>query len=134
MMTLARTRDVLIVVDDQRGNPTSALDLADGLLAVVTRIAAGERTGLGETYHLAGTGAVSWCGFAKAVFDECARIGAPSARTDPIPTSAYPTRAARPANSMLECGKFANAFDYAMPGWQTSTAHVVERLAADARD
>lgn len=58
MIALGHSRDLVTVVADQYGNPSSALDLADGLLAILDRWSAGG-AGLGETYHLAGTGSAS---------------------------------------------------------------------------
>ncbi len=131
MMTLAQTRDRLSVVADQRGNPSSAHDLADGLLAAAAALAAG-RGGTG-TYHLAGTGAASWFEFAAAIQEECARAGLPSAHVQPIATADWPTRAARPANSVLDCSKFASDFGYRMPEWRRSLPLVVSQIAETAR-
>ena len=123
MMNAARERDELRVVADQRGNPTSALDLADGLLA-----AARQGWSDGATFHLAGNGVASWAEFADAIMDECRRLGLPAARIVPIPTSDYPTRARRPENSMLDSGRFQERFRFAMPDWRTSLGAVVRRL------
>ncbi len=125
MMTLARTRDTVSVVADQRGNPTSALDLADGLLALLDSRVSG-----GATYHLAGTGDATWFDLAEHVFAECSRLGLPSATVTPVGTADYPTKATRPANSMLNSGRFAAAIGYAAPAWRESVAATVERLAA----
>jgi dTDP-4-dehydrorhamnose reductase len=130
MMSVAQSRDVLTVVGDQRGNPSSGLDLADGLLAVLASWSSGSRVGLGETHHLAGTGAASWAEFATTIFAECARRGIPHASVSPIGTHDWPTKAERPAFSMLDCGGFEQAFGFRMPEWQQSTTYVVERLAA----
>jgi len=59
-MMAAEQNQRLNVVDDQCGCPTSALDLAEGLLRVMEAWSGGRRIGLGETYHLAGTGTTSW--------------------------------------------------------------------------
>lgn len=132
MMKLAETRDEISVVADQRGNPTSALDIADGLLRILWNWAGAERTGLGEVFHVTGTGATHWCGFAAHVFAECARVGLPSASACPIGTVDFPTKAIRPANSLLDSRKFAQAFGYRAPRWQVSTSIVVNRLAVEA--
>lgn len=126
MMTLAQTRDTVSVVADQHGNPTSALDLADGLLALVDRGVTG-----GMTYHLAGTGNATWFALAEHVFTECARLGLPSATAVPVTTTEYPTKAARPANSTLECGTFTTATGYVAPAWRASVTATIERLAAN---
>ena len=131
MIRAAGQRDVLSVVDDQFGTPTSALDLAAGLVAAIDRWASGAATGLGETYHLAGSGLISWCGLASEVMANCRRLGLPHAEVRPIATADWPTTAPRPRNSALDSGKFAADFGFVMPDWRSSVASVVERLAAE---
>ena len=128
MMKLAESRDKLSVVGDQHGNPTSALDLADGLLALID---AGVPQG--ETYHLAGTGSASWADFARHIFAHCALRDLPGAEVTPIATADYPTKAARPSNSRLDCTRFKAAFAYFMPAWQSSVADVIDRIVARER-
>lgn len=129
MIEAARTRDSLSVVADQFGSPTSALDLADCLLTMIERWAAGERTGIGETYHLAGSGETSWAGIAQAVMDECRARDLPAAAVKPISTQDWPTKVARPRNSVLDSSKFARDFGSRLPDWRTSVAYAVERLS-----
>jgi dTDP-4-dehydrorhamnose reductase len=124
MMNAAKTRDELRVVDDQQGNPTNALDLADALL-----VAARQSWTSGDLFHVAGKGDASWAGFAEAIMAECAHLGQPSARIVPIPSSDYPTRAERPRNSMLDSRRFQDAFGFVMPDWRKSLPPVIERLA-----
>jgi len=130
MVDLGQQRDTLSVVADQHDNPTSALDLADAILVVARRWATGDRTGLGRTYHLAGTGIASWFDLALAVQDELARHGASSARVIPITTADWPTPAARPAYSVLDSSAFARDFGHIMPDWRTSLGTIVARLVA----
>jgi dTDP-4-dehydrorhamnose reductase len=132
MIAAAETRDVLTVVDDQFGNPSSSLDLADGILKVIDSWRQGSRTGLGETYHVAGSGTTSWCGFARAIMDECRALGLPAAEISPIRTDEWRTKAVRPRNSTLDGAKFAADFGFTMPEWRRSRATVVKRLAAEA--
>ena len=68
MLNLARTRPALRVVGDQFGNPTCALDLADGLLCVLRAWTKEPDRGLGATCHLAGEGTTDWASFARAIF------------------------------------------------------------------
>jgi dTDP-4-dehydrorhamnose reductase len=133
MMRLGAEQGSVRVVADQRGNPTSAADVAGGVLRLVRRWAAGGGDGLGRIYHLAGTGETSWAGFAEAIFECCAQDGLPFAQVEPIPTAAWPTRAPRPANSTLDSTRFATDFDYRMPHWKSSLATVVRALAETAR-
>ena len=128
----ARTRDMLTVVADQRGKPTSALDLADAILAVIGRWAEGQANGLGRTFHVAGGGEASWNDVACEVMEECRRVGVASAQVKPILTSEWPTRAQRPLNSVLDCSRFDDEFGLSLPDWRASVRHIVGRLAAGA--
>jgi dTDP-4-dehydrorhamnose reductase len=132
MLLAARERDVLTVVSDQVGSPTSALDLADALLRLATMVGAGRPGLLGEVFHVAGTGSASWFEVARHVMDEARRHGLPNAEVRPIRTADWPTRAARPAYSVLDSGKFARRADFAMPHWRVSVSEIVRRLAAGA--
>ena len=131
MMRAAETRDVVTVVRDQQGNPTSALDLADAILTVLRRWQQGGSTGLGDTYHVAGTGSASWFDFACAIFEQCRALGLPSAAVQPIKTKDWPARAARPANSCLDSDRFAADFGFRMPPWRPSLTQVIRRIGAD---
>ena len=122
-------REVLRVVDDQRGCPTSALDLAEAILQIARRWQEGDRTGLGETYHLAGAGSASWFDFAVEIMDQCRRLGLPAAEVRPITTADWPTRAARPATAVLDCSKIERDLGLRLPEWRGSVAETVERLA-----
>ena len=130
MIEAARSREVLNVVDDQRGRPTSALDLADALLAILDRWAAGDMVGQGRTYHVANAGEASWFELAREIMDECRRIGAPAAEVRPIASSEWPTKAERPRNSVLDCSRFEEEFRWEMPDWRPSVRAIVRRLAA----
>jgi dTDP-4-dehydrorhamnose reductase len=133
MMSAAESRNLLTVVDDQRGSPTSALDLADGLLRLLKAWRQEQATGLGETYHLAAAGSTSWCGFARAIMAECLKRGLPAAEVQPIATADWPTKAVRPANSVLSSAKFERDFGFAMPRWEVSLPEMIDRLLSSAR-
>ncbi|HEX6376786.1 MAG TPA: dTDP-4-dehydrorhamnose reductase [Allosphingosinicella sp.] len=130
MLGLATEREELGIVDDQRGSPTSAADLADGILALVRAWRDRPALGLGTIYHLAGSGDASWFEFAAAIFHESAARGLPTARVKPIRSADWPTRAPRPANSVLDSSRFAADFGFRAPPWQRSTAAVVAALSA----
>jgi dTDP-4-dehydrorhamnose reductase len=128
MLRLAGDRDEITVVSDQWGNPTSALDIADGILHVVRRLADGrspERFGI---FHLAGTGATNWSGLAERVMAASAENGGPRAAIRPILTAEFPTKARRPANSRLCTEKFARVYGWQAPQWEHSTGQTVLRL------
>ena len=123
MLAAAHQRRSLTVVSDQTGNPTSALDLADGLLA-----AARSRAGRGKVYHLSGSGEASWAQLAMQVMQEAKHYGAPTADIVSISSREWPTRAARPQHSALNCERFFSAFGHRMPLWTESLKPVVARL------
>nr|WP_176024436.1 dTDP-4-dehydrorhamnose reductase [Brucella pseudintermedia] len=128
MLKLAETRDVLSVVADQQGNPTSALDIADAIIRVADHLAATPDFSAYGIYHLAGTGDTNWSGFARAIFSESATLGGPTATVSDITTADYPTKAVRPANSRLSAAKFRRVFNWSAPHWQPSLQGVVSRL------
>lgn len=128
MLRLAETRDALNVVADQYGNPTSALDIADALMAVVNRWQLEPLVGADAVYHFAGICTTNWADFARAIFAQSAARGGPACTVTGIPTADYPTKAVRPANSRLDCTRFAKTFGCAAPNWESSLARTVERL------
>jgi dTDP-4-dehydrorhamnose reductase len=132
MLNLARTRETVNVVSDQVGSPTSALDLAEGLLAAVASWRIDPALGLGETYHLAGAGQTSWAGLADRIMEVSRDCGGASARIVPISTAEYPTAAARPRFSILDSAKFRSTFDFACEPWEVAVSRVVKRLAGAA--
>jgi dTDP-4-dehydrorhamnose reductase len=135
MLTLARGRDEISVVADQRGAPTSALDIADGVLAVahnlLARPAARELRGM---FHMTCAGEASWAQFAEAIFARSAALSGPTARVKPIAAADYRTPARRPTNSRLDCARLAERHGVRLPPWQDSLAPCVERLLAEMRD
>ena len=134
MLRLAESRDEVRVVADQFGNPTSAPDIADTVIAVAVRLAADPAPALRGVFHCAGTGETSWAGLAEATFAASAARGGPSARVTPIATSDYPTPAARPANSRLDCTKLAEVHGLRLPPWQESLDRVIARLIGPGDD
>ena len=136
MLRLAAERDALTVVDDQRGSPTSADDLAGALAAIALRLARDAQAPTG-TVHCVNAGVTTWCGLARAVMAGAAARGAPSATVDPIPTSAYPTPARRPANSALDTRRLGAAYGTVPRPWQAALDDILDALLgpirADAR-
>ncbi|WP_322513822.1 dTDP-4-dehydrorhamnose reductase [Rhodopseudomonas palustris] len=127
MLRLGRERDEVRVVDDQIGNPTYAADIAETCLAIVARLQGGAPHA--GVFHYAGSGAVSWCGFAQAIFAEAERLGRRTPRSlVPITTAEYPTPASRPANSQLSCGRLSDAFGIAPKPWAERLRVCLERI------
>ncbi len=133
MLSLAQSRSELRVVGDQVGNPTSALDLADGILRVISKWRSNPQHGTGTIYHLAGQGFTNWADFAREIFVQSSKRGGPSAQVAAISSAEWPVQAQRPANSQLDSGLFARTFGYSAPPWQDSLSLVVGRLLSDAR-
>ncbi|WP_420394446.1 dTDP-4-dehydrorhamnose reductase [Acuticoccus sp.] len=122
MLRVGAEREVLTVVDDQRGNPTSALDLAEALIGLCEH--ADTWPVGGEVVHVAGAGETTWHGFAEAIFV----LSPHRPHVRPVPTREYPTPAVRPANSRLDCSKLTTRYGLTLPTWQASLPSVVERL------
>lgn len=124
MLRLGNERDILRVVNDQRGAPTFADDLAEVIIAVATRFAAGE--GAPGVFHLTGGGAATWFEFARAIFDRGYERGGPRPDIEPIETADYPTPAKRPANSVLDCAKIKRVFGVEMPEWRDALERMLD--------
>lgn len=121
MLRLAKERPVLRVVADQRGCPTWADDLADGLIALAAQPAR-ERV-----YHYCNADETTWHGFAVAIIAEARKHTALACeRIDPITTAEYPTPAKRPAYSVLDTSRI-RALGIEPPSWRLGLAHVVEQ-------
>lgn len=128
MLRLAADRDIVRVVADQYGNPTSALDIADGILAIAPQLLGQAPTERFGVFHLAGTGSTHWAGFASAVFEASGAAGGPVARVEEITTADFPTKAKRPANSRLSTERLHEVFGWKAPDWRSSCDAVVRRL------
>lgn len=129
MLRLARERNEISVVADQRGNPSSALDIADAILNAA--VAMGEGGAYG-TYHLAGSGTTSWADFARHVFSLSRARGGPWAQVRDITAAEFAASAPRPLNTQLSTTKFASAFGWTMPHWSRSLDEAVGRIVKDA--
>lgn len=129
MLRLATERDRLRVVDDQSGCPTYAPDIAEGIIAIAQTVV---RSGWNPTFsgvtHLAGPEGRTWWEFAREILGGAAERGGTSVPVDPIPTSEYPTPAARPANSRLSTDRLGSVFDLQLPALEHSLANCLDRL------
>lgn len=132
MLRLAGDRNEVSVVADQIGNPTSALAIADGILKVATHMVADSCSGLRGVFHMSASGAASWADFAEAIFAASAARGGPWARVRRIATVDYPTPAARPANSRLDCTRIAEVHGVILPDWRFSLNETMDRLQPTA--
>ena len=130
MLRLARQRERLSVIDDQIGAPTGA-DLIADVTAHALRAVAGDAS-LAGTYNLVASGETSWHGYATRVVEFARSAGVDvkvaAGAIEPVPTSAYPLPAPRPANSRLDTAKLRSAFGLAMPPWQAGVDRMLRSL------
>lgn len=124
MLRLGAERAALTVVADQIGAPTTARDIAATCLQITQALRADPRkTG---TYHYQGQPFASWADVAREVF---AQAGLPCQVTD-IPSAHYPTPAARPLNSRLDCSRLEAVFGIARPDWHRGLCDILKDLHA----
>jgi dTDP-4-dehydrorhamnose reductase len=129
MLRLAKERDRLTVIADQIGAPTGADLLADVTAHAVRSLRT--RPELSGLYHCVAAGETSWHGYARHVVARARDAGQAIRVADdaiaPIPTTDYPTPAARPLNSRLDTRKLRDAFGLELPHWQQG----VDRMLAE---
>lgn len=128
MLRLGETRPELGVVADQRGNPTSALDIADGVLAVAARMTKDPSRELRGVFHMTGAAEASWADFAEEIFARAQKYGRAPVSVKRIDAADYPTPAKRPANSRLDNSRLRQLYGVALPDWRPSLADCVARL------
>jgi dTDP-4-dehydrorhamnose reductase len=123
MIRLMNERKEISVVDDQIGSPTYAADLAEALFSIA--IAPNAPGGI---YHFANKGVISWYQFARAI--------AAAIKTDckvlPIPSSAFPTPAKRPAYSVMDTSLIREVFGIEARPWEASLSHCIEKISTGA--
>ncbi len=151
ILRLATQREELRIVDDQVGTPTWSGAIALATMRILNQVSSrsvafsrlAEFSGL---YHLTAAGQTTWCGFARAILEECSGGKEPSPwlastiggralvcqRIVPIATRDYPTPARRPSYSVLSNANLRQAFGIELPGWR-SQLHLVFR-GSDADD
>ena len=128
MLQVGATRPELRVVDDQTGGPTPAWAIAEALMTIARAFAAGQ--GVPGVFHFCGAPATTWCGFAREIFARADLANCPE--ITPITTADWPTPAARPANSMLDCSKISAAYGIAQPDWRAALSDVLAELQGGA--
>jgi dTDP-4-dehydrorhamnose reductase len=126
MLRAGASRPRVTVVDDQRGGPTPASAVAATLVALAHAFANGR--GVAGIFHFCGAPATSWFGFAREIFARADWMPAPE--LVPIRTADWPTPAARPANSVLDCARIRAAYGIGQPDWRASLGPVIAELRA----
>ncbi|MBE5202633.1 MULTISPECIES: dTDP-4-dehydrorhamnose reductase [Pectobacterium] len=120
MLRLAKERDTLSIVNDQRGCPTYAGDLAQAIISLL------EKNAAGGIYHYAGDKEVNWFEFAHAIFFVAVQkaVLSKAPTLTPITTAQYPTPAHRPAYSTLACKKIEKE-GITLSNWQDALQKVI---------
>jgi dTDP-4-dehydrorhamnose reductase len=121
MMRLASERDSLSVVSDQIGTPTNAVDLAE-VLVKITQFCQIKPVEVYGIYNFSNEGHCSWYDFAAEIF----RVNNITINLQPIPTSAYPTPAKRPAYSVLDKSKIKRVFGVEVKDWKESLTSFID--------
>ena len=128
ILKLAAEREVIRVVADQYGSPTSAADLAEAIIIISERLRRPSPADWG-TYHYCGKGVTSWHAFAESIVALSRQRGKiKTARVDPITSAEYPTKARRPAYSALDCSLIRKNFKVSQKPWQESLNSIIQRL------
>lgn len=121
MLSLADTHDEINVVNDQRGCPTWAHDLAKAIVALMRHYGSNP---VQETFHFTNEGQITWFEFAQAIME----IGGKTCKVNPITTDQYPTKAKRPAYSVLDLSKIKAVTGMKIPYWRDSLEKCIKEI------
>lgn len=142
MLRLAASRDEIAVVDDQRGCPTFAADLAEVAARIIDRLGPAVRNTDGSgrlnppaderhpfgVFHVTGQGETTWCGFAQAIMEGSAARGGPACRVRAIATADYPAPVPRPEDSRLDGSRLEAVHGLRLPPWRDGLARCLDTL------
>lgn len=131
ILRLAREREILTVVDDQKGAPTWSRTIADITATVLARLdERGFDPELSGLYHLTSAGETTWYEFARLIVDETRQLRDSSPRVQPIGTADYSTPARRPPDSRLDTTKLARTFGVTLPHWRSEALLCLAEIKA----
>ncbi|WP_291051899.1 MULTISPECIES: dTDP-4-dehydrorhamnose reductase [unclassified Empedobacter] len=119
MLRLFNDKDSISVVVDQIGSPTNAIDLADAILTIISK----DDLTYG-IFNYSNEGECSWFGFAQKIKE----FSNSTIEINPVPTSAYPTKAKRPAYSLLDKSKIKEVYQFNIPTWEDSLKEELKYL------
>lgn len=127
MLQLSKDRDELSVVGDQIGCPTNAKDVAKCIISILPSIYSNKIDS--DIIHFCGDYSCSWYDFAVAIFIEAESLGlmAPK-KVNSVETSDYPTLAARPKFSVLDCSKIKNVYGITPSNWRNEIKNVIKKV------
>jgi dTDP-4-dehydrorhamnose reductase len=121
ILRLSSEREQLGIVADQIGTPTYAIDLAQAIVNIIPNFKDDQK----ETLHFSNEGVASWYDFAKEIVD----ISQNQCEVKPIETTDYPTKAKRPAFSVMNKKKIKNTFNITIPHWKESLKLCLKNLS-----
>ncbi len=124
MLRLFKTKPEIAVVNDQRGAPTYAWDLANVLLIMASQILTGAVPARPGIYHFSNKGNITWYDFAIAIRE----IAGANCKIRKITTKEYPTPAMRPAYSVFDTQKIQETFGIKINDWKDSLKVCMENL------
>jgi dTDP-4-dehydrorhamnose reductase len=132
MLRLAQEREKMAVINDQFGAPTGAALLADITALCLQREPEQHEPYLSGIYHLAAAGETTWHAYAKYVLQQAQSLK-PSLKytvkeVAAVATTEFPTPAARPLNSRLNCSQLENALQLKLPAWQTGVDAMLSKI------
>jgi dTDP-4-dehydrorhamnose reductase len=127
MLRLMNEREEVMVVNDQWGSPTWAVDLSQALLSLIMACKA-PLVPVPGLYHYTNEGAVTWFNFAREICRQGQNLGLikKNCAVRPCSSAEYPAKVKRPAYSVLDKTKFKTALDLAIPPWNESLKRYLE--------
>jgi dTDP-4-dehydrorhamnose reductase len=126
MLRLMAGRDTVRVVNDQRGSPTWANDLANTVADLILRSDRGDLPyGI---YHYTNGGDITWFEFAKEIYAQGRALGLliQDCAVVPCTSAEYPAKVTRPAYSVLDKSKIQRALGISLSPWDTSLRRFLE--------
>ena len=141
ILRLAAEREELRVVNDQVGCPNWSRAIAEATVSVIKRVFVSSSgpaiSDVSGIYHMSGAGGTTWYEFAKAIVEKAQHGGFEGSPTQlrvqrivPVSTSEFPTRAKRPAYSLLSCAKLREGFEVRLRDWQLQLQDVICAMQA----
>lgn len=119
MLRLFNEKESISVVADQIGSPTNAIDLANAILEIVSKDEL-----IYGIFNYSNEGECSWFEFAQKIKE----FSGSGIEINPVPTSAYPTKAKRPAYSLLDKSKIKDVYQLKIPNWEISLKEELKHL------
>ena len=127
MLRLGAVHDELSIVRDQVGCPTYAQDVAKTIVEILSQLKTEEKSS--GVYHYCGDYSCSWYEFANAIFNEAKLLNFSTPNIiQSIKTSAYPTLAARPKYSVLNCSKIKHDYGINPSNWELGLRKALKKM------